>query len=234
MCIVIGVSIAPTIILMLLAFAIMQKLRCRKIRIKGELALKGIASSINGRLHAAYPSSKWRWVCYPAGFALNGGIARIEVINQSNKVFFLDVCLAKNGYMALHVSNVDEVLALDVDLAPTSIESPVNTTVSTVSATAPVTGVKPNDKESVNKWYNIILINALTTLIDDLNAKGEVSLYIGQDGKAYVEESDSNTVIYDFGEMPEMSLWDHVTERLGDEGLFAEVQEGNCIFISWA
>jgi len=94
--------------------------------------------------------------------------------------------------------------------------------------------VKPNDEESVEKWYNIVFINALTTLIDDLNANGEVCFYIGQDGKAYTENDNGNIVVSDFGEMPDISLWTHIIERLGDAGLFAEVQNENRIFISWA
>ena len=73
----------------------------------------------------------------------------------------------------------------------------------------------------------------LTLTIDDLNAKNEVSFNVGQDGKAYVENGGNITVVYDFGEMPDVFLWGYVIEKLGKEGLFAEVREENCIFISW-
>jgi hypothetical protein len=77
-----------------------------------------------------------------------------------------------------------------------------------------------------------VLIDALTALIEDLNADGEACLHIGQDGKAYAEEGGD--AVYEFGEMPDAALWGHITERLGESGLFAEVREENCIFISWA
>ena len=50
----------------------------------------------------------------------------------------------------------------------------------------------------------------------------------------YVDNVGGITIVYDFGEMPDIFLWGHITDKLADEGLFAEVQEENCIFISWA
>jgi hypothetical protein len=34
--------------------------------------------------------------------------------------------------------------------------------------------------------------------------------------------------------MPDVALWEQITEKLSEAGLFAEVQDGNCIFVSWA
>jgi len=34
--------------------------------------------------------------------------------------------------------------------------------------------------------------------------------------------------------MPDVALWNHITDKLGEEGLFVEIQEENRIFISWA
>ena len=243
--VMIMVSVTISVALMLLVLAITQKMRHKRIKNKEDAALKGVATGIGDRLHAACPGSKWRWVCRPAGFALNGGIARIEVIDQSKKVVFMDVCLSTNGYMALHVLDVAELVVLNADSAPVADstrladESPTvtvdtaDTTNPPVSVVTPKTGVKPHDEESVTKWFNIVLIDALTSLIDDLNAKDEVCLYIGKDGKAHIEEGEGIAVVYDFGEMPDVSLWSHITDKLGEEGLFAEIQEGNCIFISW-
>ena len=41
-----------------------------------------------------------------------------------------------------------------------------------------------------------MLIGALTTLIDNLNADGEVCIHISQDGKAYIEEDGNNVIVH--------------------------------------
>jgi len=236
-----GASIAFTVTVMLLIFAIVQKIRSCKIKRKEELALKGIVAGIGNRLHATYPNTKWRWVCCPVGFATTGGIARIEVLDQSGNVSFMDVCLSTNGYMALHVLNVVELVTTDMG-SDTGLDEDVNSTLvdledtkeSSPSVASSKSGTKPYDEETVIKWYNIMLIGALTTLIDNLNADGEVCIHISQDGKAYIEEDGNNSVVYDFGAMPDVSLWNHIIDKLSEEGLFAEIQEENCIFISWA
>jgi hypothetical protein len=74
----------------------------------------------------------------------------------------------------------------------------------------------------------------LFALIDDLNAKNEASVNIDKDGKAYLENGGNITVVYEFGKMPDVTLWSYIAEKLVEAGLFAEVQEENCIFISWA
>lgn len=224
-----GFSVA-VLLLIILVYAIVQKSRRKKAKHKEEQALKGVALGIGQRLYAAHPNSKWRWVCYPARFATNGGIARIEVIYASGGRQFMDVCLSIGGYMAIYVLNVTELLAAEVaDIANNYASSNLAT-----SSVATNVAIKPHDKETIGKWYNIILINKLTALIDNLNASGEVCLYIGADGKAYAENNGDIAVIHDFGDMPDLALWDFITERLSKEGLFAEIQENERIFISWA
>jgi len=220
-----------TMFLLFLHIAIHRR-RSKKNKRKEERALKGIAAGIGDRLHAAHPDSKWKWICCHVGIATNGGIARIEVLYISGEKQFMDVCVSPKSYMALHMLNVAELSAQETYM---DSERPVDMPCKPKSvATAPTVGLQPHDEESVGKWFNIVLIDALTALIDDLNASGEVCLYIGHDGKAYVEENDGNTIVYDFGEMPDMFLWEHITDKLGEAGLFAEKQEGNRIFVSWA
>ena len=198
---------------------------------KAKEALKGITVGISERLYAVFPDSKWRWVCRPVGFTTHGGIARIEVISNESKLRFIDVCYQSDGYMALHVLNVCELIASASEF---SLENSVVSNTTKTVPTASTTGIKPHDRESVLKWYNIVLINSLNTLIDDLNAADKLCLYIGKDGKAYEDENDKHSVLYDFGELPDVTLWEHITEKLGEAGLLAEVQEENRIFISWA
>jgi hypothetical protein len=212
----------------------MHRRRNKKIKHKEELALQGIAAGIGDRLHAAHPGSKWKWVCYPVGFAISGGIARIEILYDSGETQFMDVCVSAKGYMALHVLNTEELTSMDSDYESTDFDYLTDTDNTVWPTTTPRLGIEPHDEESIGKWYNIVLIDALTALIDDLNARGEVCLYIGQDGKAYVEDDGDDSVVHDFGEMPDMSLWKHIIEKLGEDDLFAEEQEGNRIFISWA
>jgi len=84
-----GISIVLTVAAMLLIFAIAQKRRCKKInegiKTKEEVALKGISAGIKQRLHAAYPEleTQWRWVCRPAGFALNGALLGLRLLTSS-------------------------------------------------------------------------------------------------------------------------------------------------------
>ena len=237
MCIAITLSGYITAIVMLIIFASLQRRKRAKLRCNEETALKGIAACIGERLHAAYPGSKWRWACYPKAFATNGGIARIEVLHPSGKQQFMDACHSQNGYLALHVTGATELMPLGATPTAPVFESQADTMVST-EAPLPISVPQPSaitcDKESAGKWYNIILIDRLTALIGDLNANGEACLYLGQDGKAYTEDGGSIRTVYDFGEMPHITLWEHITEKLGEEGLFAEVQENSRIFISWA
>jgi len=221
-----------TALLMLLIFWGVQRRRISSAIYKEETATKTVAAGICERLHASYPNAKWRWVCRPAGFAINGGIARIEVVGVSEKPVFMDICLATNGYMALHISNVVELTSTDTGETALSTQSLDDD--GDASNVPSVKDTKPYDKESVMKWYNIVLINMLTTLIDDLNAKGEACIHIGHDGKAYVEENGGIAVIHEFGPLPDIHLWGHITDKLIEEGLFAEVREENHIFISWA
>ena len=67
-------------------------------------------------------------------------------------------------------------------------------------------------------------------------AEGEVCIHINQEGRAFVNESDNTAIIYDFGELPDKTLWSQIIDKLCDDGLFAELREAckeNCIFISW-
>jgi len=227
------ITISLTVALMLLIFAVMQRRRNEITNYNEYFALRSVTAGISERLHAAYPNSKWRWVCRPDRFAINGGIARIDVIDAKGEQFFVDVCLSSvNDYLALHISNAVELMASDT--AATDNESQVNIEDNHLPSATPLTGAKPHNEESVTKWYNIVLIGTLTALIDDLNAKEEICVYIGQDGKAYIDEINCIAVVYDFGEMPDTALWGYIIESLGKEGLFAEVREENCIFISWA
>jgi hypothetical protein len=98
---------------MLIIFALVYKIERVKGKRKEEWAFNSIVAGIGERLHASFPGSKWRWVCCPAGFAVNGGIARIEVILSSGKHQFIDVCLKTSGYMALHLSGASELTEYD-------------------------------------------------------------------------------------------------------------------------
>ena len=206
---------------------------------KEVLALQGVAAGIGNRLHVIMPNSQWRWVCYPAGFTLNGGIARIEVVCSAGSQRLVDVCLAQNGYMALHLVNAVELTVSAGVSDSANVVDEVVTAEAPTSTTAPIAATAAWSQESVGKWYNIVLINTLTALIGDLNAKGGLYLNIGQDGKVYTQECGSDdigsiAILYDFGEMPDVTLWGHITEKLGEAGLFAEVQDENRLFVSWA
>ena len=229
-----GSIVIATSLLILLIFAITQKSKRTKEMRREEQALKGVASGIGARLHAAHPKSKWRWVCRPAGFAVSGGIARIEVVYTSGEQCFMDVCLSDSGYMALHMINVTELAVANDEQLDGGYAAPADGKNLNTASVVMDTTIKPHDRETVGKWYNIVLINNLTTLIDDLNAQGEVFLIINKDGKAFVEDGVSNTTVFDFGELPDELLWDFIIEKLSVEGLFVEVHENSGIFISWA
>ena len=264
LCIIIAGSVFLAMSIMLIVHIAIQKSKLKKAKhndkIKEDSALKGIEAGICEQLHTTHPGSKWRWVCRPAGFAVNGGIARIDVINPCGKQCFIDVCYSAENYaMTLHVLNTVELMAevqkASGDKDTFGADDGIIWSKGSESCTAPTSAknIKPYDEESVVTWYNIVLIGALTDLIGDLNAKGEICLYISRDGKVYADadevaaayesagseadEGDKTAVIYDFGEMPDMALWSHIIDRLGDDGLFAEVREihnEDCVFISWA
>ena len=231
-----------TTVIVMRAIMVIQK---RKNKKREKAMLQDIESSIATQLHAAYPSSKWRWICRPTSFASSGGIARIEVLGCDGNQRFIDVCLSANNYMALHISYVAELddkskgeYCSDVTFKADSYTkydstSSSNSMLNAKNESIPTTVIKPYDKESVLTWYNIVLINSLTELIDNLHAKDDVCLHISQDGKAYVEDNSGVNIVYDFGEMPEIDLWSCITDKLNEEGLFAEVREESCIFISW-
>jgi hypothetical protein len=209
-------------ILMPLFIAILKARKRKRAKAKEKLTFRGIEQGIGEQLHKAYPGSKWRWVCCPVGFAINGGIARIDVMDVLGKQLFADICFqADDNRMILQMANVASIAE-----SPTYDSAP--------KPPSPAPHPKPYDEENIVTWYNIVLIDSLNTLIENLNADGEVCLYIGRDGVAYTEEDGDTTAVCDFGEMPDVALWRYITERLGKEGLFAEIQDDNRIFISWA
>jgi hypothetical protein len=226
-----------TAALMLIIFADMRRRKRARATRYEETALMDIAADIGAQLHAACPGSRWRWVCYPKAFATDGGIARIEVLHTSGKQQFMDACHSQNGYLVLHVTDATELMPLGAAATAPDFESQPDTMVTRevpLSIFYPPTYDLPYDEEGACQWYNIILIDRLRALIANLNADGEVCLYLDQDGKAYTEDGGNVCTVYDFGEMLHVTLWEHITEKLGEEGLFAEVQENSRIFISWA
>jgi len=264
------IAILVTLVLSIIAIIHLGKKRKRrKAKIKEESVLQGISAGISAQLHAIYPDSKWRWVSRFVDFATNKGIARIEVKprSDSDEKVFMDVCLGANGYMAIHVLDVVELAAfvtnianIDTDHIPLDFDNPISGNEAFIPSAAPVVQ-KPHDEETISSWYNIVLIDKLTALIDDLHANGEVCLFIGQNGRAYVENAENRdckcengdckgnncnddgcndgncvtiTSVCNFGEMPDISLWGFITDKLSMAGLLAEVQEENRIFISWA
>ena len=233
MWIAIAISIVITMIVIVIIFVFVRKLQRNKMKRKEEAVLKGISTNICERLHVAIPNSKWRWVCRPSGFVLNGGIARIEVIEQSQSVSYIDVCLSTNRYMALHLLNVVELTTSELVVNNVNYLNSDNIT-KTIISSAPKTDIKPYDKESVIKWFNIILFDTLNSIIGDLNANNGVCLYIGKNGEAYTDVNGEKSILHEYGEMPDVSLWDYIIEKLGESGLFAENQNDDCIFISWA
>ena len=239
---------------MLAVSAIIRRNKRKKTLKKEESAFKAIEAGIRSQLHAAYPDSKWRWLCHPMDFALNGGIARIDVIKSCGGQLFIDVCLSASKHMmVLHISNAalltseDKTTSEDEAEEDTAVmeagdkkDIPISPLISPPIPPAtmeikPITAeIKPDNEESLTKWYNIVLIDSLTDLIGELNAVGEVCLYINQEGKAYIEENSIISIVYDFGEMPDTALWGCIIDKLGNADLFAEIQEENRIFISWA
>jgi len=190
-----------------------------------EAVLNGIKAGISTQLHTAYPESQWRWICRPIDWVANGGLARIEVKMPSGKKNIVDVCYRADGYMALHVTNAVEMAAMEV------AEKAMCTALTTNHASSPV--IEPNDEESVTKWYKIALKGALTDLIGELHANEEASLHIERNGKAYVGDENDRKLVYEFGGLPDSSLWSCIVDRLTESGLYAEIQGNDSIFISW-
>jgi len=209
------ITVGALLLTLLLILAITipaKKIRQRKDEANDELALKRVEAGICERLHAAYPNSKWRWVCRPADFAVSGGIARIEVADSFGEQQFMDVCLSSSGYMAIHVLNVFELAEFNTS---TRIKLDAHVADAEISASTG-SDTRLCDEISITKWYKIVFIDVLTALIDDLNADGEVCVYIGLDGKAYTDktcaatsgtQTQSISVVYDFGQMPDLNLW---------------------------
>jgi len=219
------------VVLIFFSIAFIVRRRKRAKAIKEKSALTGIEAGIKERLNAVCPDLEWRWECRPAGFAINGGIARIEVIYPDGTKAYMDVCVHVSGYLALHMANVVKLAKPKLPLQPTDTADSAN---DTVEVRVEANTSERSDKESVLKWYNIVLFGALTELIGNLHAKGEMCLNICQDGKAYVERRGRDVVVHSFGEMLNIGLWGHIVEKLGDDDLFAEIREGNRLFISWA
>jgi len=173
---------------------------------------------------------RYRWSSHPSTAT---GMGRIEVLFANGTRKFMDVCFKENGYLALHVTNVYEVngpedIAAKADRIVAS--KPVETSsLETPKPPAP-SAIPLNSPAGVEKWFNIVFYNALEDVIADLNVKGDLCLTIKDDGKVYDYNS---AVIYNFEEMPPVMFWDVIAEKLGNEGLYAEVQEDSVLFISW-
>jgi len=230
MLIVITICAFAVIIIVVLSLVCADAMRKRAKRKNNEMTQSsveaGIKSGIASRLHAICNGSKWRWVCKPLNFATNGGIARIEAIYASGERCFIDVCYdAVDGYMALHVTDAVELAIAETVLPVAADEAP------TLTESAPA--IRPDDEESVAKWFKIVLIGALTDLIGELHANGEASLHIGHDGKAYIENGSGRRIVHEFGNLPDNSLWGNIVDKLSESGLYAEIQGSDSIFISW-
>lgn len=192
-----------------------------------ETTLQGINAGISHRLHDTYPFSKWRWICRPKDFATNGGIARIEVVDIKGEIFLVDVCLDMNSsesvFMALYWSGAVELAdKIEVAHGASGYQSLASDNRSITS------------ENDVDKWFNIVFIEALNNLIDNLVEQEEYGLHINQSGRVYIDGCDNE--IYNFDTMPDLPSWRHVINRLVEEGLFADVREddGTHLFISWA
>ena len=237
-CIAVVASVSLALACTMLIITVLRKRRQKKVMNNEGSALKGIVAGIREQLHAAYPGSKWRWVCCPDDLTVNGGIARIDVLESSGSRIFIDVCFEPKNYaMTLQVANVLELTVSEADTdfpAEVSADDVPDVAVIPVTVTTPITEAKPDDETSVITWFNVVLIGALTNLIGDLHAEGEACLHISQDGRAYVEENDNIVVVHEFGELPDVALWSHIIDKLSGLGLFAEMQKENCLFISWA
>jgi len=216
------------------------------MKMKEKQTLMCIDAGIRERLYTLDPLSKWRWACRPVGFATSGGIGRIEVVDHNGHSFFVDVCfdvgLAENGLLTLYRSGAVELTEasfgsamLDVGIAQPALPVPEQLQSQSRPHLQPhpqasTPKISVNSEADADKWFNIVFYQSLSALISNLHAKGELCLHIDKDGKTY----NDNSEVYNFGEMPEITLWSRIIGRLDEKGLYAEIREGDCLFVSWA
>ena len=202
-----------------------------------QFSIKHIGNRIGDKLFKAYGGNAgWRWVAHLPTY--NGqvlsGVGRIETENTPHK--FIDVCLKDDGCLTLHaVGTSEEIVPVSIVSATTPVTPPALPKPTTPAPPPPKPSAIPLDSpEGVAKWYNIVFSGALSSLINDLNAQGHLSLSIEKNGKAYVFVMDSPTalLVHDFGDMPDESHWEIVMEKLEEEGLIAGERDG-ALFVSW-
>ena len=194
-----------------------------------QFSIKHIGNRIGDKLFKAYGGNAgWRWVAHLPTY--NGqvlsGVGRIETENTLHK--FIDVCLKDNGCLTLHAVGTGE------EIVPASIVSATTPVIPPAPQPPKPSAIPLDSPEGVAKWYNIVFSGALSSLINDLNAQGHLSLSIEKNGRAYVFVMDSPTalLVHDFGDMPDKSHWEIVMEKLEEEGLIAGERDG-ALFISW-
>jgi|GEM_PF-1709250 len=227
-----------------------QKKRAEAAR-EEKRVLQGIEARISEQLYDAYEGSRWRWVSKATDFAKVGGTARIEVIHLCGTKQFMDVCFLVGSHLTLQVINATDLseakAAAEAVKAERSVDADASSDNSAESVSAPASepmaAAKPlavekaaalSDDESVRKWYEIVLSSALGGLVKGLNAKGELSLYIDCDGKAYTEEGTERIEAHSFGKLPDIAFWEQIVGWLSYDGYRAEIDRDDRLFLSWA
>ena len=172
-------------------------------------------------------NAEWKWASCPPSID-RGGTGRIITQGTGGHTCF-DVCVSPTGFMRLYVAMVQEVNPSTPTITSSSESDPAPHPVT--KATLPSTpGISLDTVEGVEKWYRIVLKNALTETINNLNVLGFLSLTIPPNGDVYTD--DPSVPVLQVGNLPAQPFWDGVVELLEEEGLFAEEREEG-IFISW-
>lgn len=167
-----------------------------------------LSHRITDKLHSAYPNATWRWKGGLSNeFLEKGGSARIET-SDTDEYNEAEITLDRFGRIGIEM-----IKAVGI-----------NDVIRDADKTAPV-----EFTSDVRVWYELKGKDVLTETINELNAKGNKTLSISEDGSITVGEG---TEVGKLPSFPSKTLWSKLAEVIEGEGLKI-VQNEASLDIGW-
>ena len=176
--------------------------------------LRHVNHRITDKMKTCLPDASWDWDCKPTvNFLVNGGVARIKLIN-SKTYNFAEVRLderAQLGFTLITAVNFESAVKEE-----TGAETVVSDYTPDIAA-----------------WFENIGGKVIDDLISDLNSRNIRTLNILPGGELAIVSEGKDVVQGKVENLPEQNAWTKLVSYLIDErGLGASLQDGR-IVLNW-
>ncbi len=181
---------------------------CRKAACDHSSAELHLSHRITDKLQSAYPNATWRWkYALSPGFVEDGGKARIETRGTDE---YNEAEITVDGFGRIGIEMIRS--------------KSINEAIKDADEKADVTYTS-----DVSVWYDVLGKKILTEMISELNAKGNKSLSVSEDGSIMVGEAET---VGSFPSFPSKNLWSKLAQIIEGEGLRTVCNEAS-IEIGW-